>query len=126
MNKSRHVDTHRSPTKDLQRVLNSRTGVSGSSNGQWSCARPKRGIQQHKRQPTEVVAVQVRDDDGVDVGRLHGNLAEGRQHCHATVDQHSSVRRFDEDARLMETTLAKGSACSQEAHEQPTSLHRRD
>jgi hypothetical protein len=72
--------------------------------------------EQQQRDSREVIAVEVRDQDRVDLATLDAEVGEPGVGRRAAVEQDAPVRRAQQDGRLSPTTGAEGVAGSDEDH----------
>ena len=89
----------------------------GTANGERPIPMREVLLEDEQRDPAEVVTVEMRHRDRVDVARIH-HPAEGRQRRGAAVEQQRDARRSDVDARVGAAAVGEGVAGAHEGHPQ--------
>lgn len=101
----------------LHRVADARLDARRAGDDERPCApRDELGVQDEEGQAAEVIAVEVADEDGLDVVRIDVEAAHRDERRRAAVEQDGAGCGSDEDARLEPPAAAEGVAAAKELH----------
>ena len=107
------LDRGRAGEQHLHRRADSRLHARRAGHGERPCPTLELSVEDQEGHAAEVIAVQVREDHGVDRLRVHAEAPHRDERGGAAVDEHLSAGGLDVDARLEPSATAERIARSE-------------